>query len=347
MRISILLIIIASLLSCRGNSTENQTQVYSTQDGEFIINIDTLHIDLKPYVNPDKVSLTHAVKFRETYYCYFTDKKESYSKYFFVISNKGVVEKEIKLPRDLTDCYYLDLFVLHDTIFSKPYMNDKSYYLNLQNLTWIETPEPDDVIYEDERFYVTCLDFGEWGSTTWFKDKSSAKEYELSSSAENIIRIDSSYYVSAGIRVLKIENPLNLKQCDENYYYQIIKKKDYSEGTNFLLGTEAIYNDSTFSQWDFKEPKLYIITSFKVDNKLFLLCNDSLKTFIAKLEKKKIIPIQSFRKKYSTFDWSYSYRCKIQNNSFQLLKFDAKNNNTYGFIEIEKNKISIRYLKLK
>ncbi len=346
MRILLLLIIVASLFSCRGNSNENQTRVYSTQDGEFIISIDTLNINLKPYVNPDKVSLTHAVKFRETYYCYFTDKKESYSKYFFAISNKGVVEKEIKLPRDLTDCYYLDLFVLHDTVFSKPYMNDKSYYLNLRNLTWVETPEPDDVIYEDERFYITCLDFGEWGSTTWFKDKSSGKEYELASSAENIIRIDSSYYVSGGVRVLKIENPLNLKPCDENYYYQIFKKKEYSEGTNSLIGAEAIYNDTTFSQWDFKESKQYIITSFKVENKLFLLSNDSLKTFIAKLENKRIIPIQTIGKKHSTFDWNYSYRCKIQNDGFQLLKFDTKWNNTYGFIEIEKNKISIRYLKL-
>jgi hypothetical protein len=346
MRISILLIIVASLLSCRGNSNENQTRVYSTQDGEFIISIDTLHINLKPYVNTDKVSLTHAVKFRETYYCYFTDKNESYSKYFFAISNKGVVEKEIKLPKDLTDCYYLDLFVLHDTIFSKPYMNDKSYYLNLHNSTWIETAEPDDVIYEDGRFYVTCLDFGEWGSTTWFKDKSSGKEYELASSSENIIRIDSSYYISGGIRVLKIENPLNLKHCDEDYYYQIIKKKEYSEGTNSLIGTEPVYDDTIYSYWSIKKPKLSIETSFKVDNKRFYLCSDCVKTFIAKLENKKMISIQSLEKKYVTFDWPYSYRCKIQNDDFQLLKFGNETGSADGFVEIKENKINIRYLKL-
>ncbi len=57
MRISILLIIVASMFSCRGNSNENQTRVYATQNGEFIISIDTLNINLKPYVSPDKVSL--------------------------------------------------------------------------------------------------------------------------------------------------------------------------------------------------------------------------------------------------------------------------------------------------
>lgn len=347
MRISTLFLIIVSLLLSCGNFSNSQAQSFSTQDGEFIVNIDTLNIDLSPYVSPDKVSLTHAVKFRETYYCYFTDKKESYSKYFFAISNKGVIEKEIKLPRDLTNCCYLDLFVLHDTIFSKPYMNDKSYYLNLKTLSWVETLEPDDVIYEDERYYVTCLDFGEWGSTTWFKDKSSGIEYELASSADIINRIDSSYYVSGGIRVLKIDNPLKMKQCNEDYYYNVIKKKEYSEGTNSLLGTEAIFDDTTFSQWDFKEPKLSIVTSFKVDKRLFYLCNDSVKTFIAKLENKKMIPILSLKKKYSTFDWSYSYRCKIQNDGFQLLKFGNKTGSAAGFIEIKENKINIRYLRFK
>jgi len=226
-------------------------------------------------------------------------------------------------------------------------MNDKSYYLDLHTLTLVETPEPDDVIYEDEKVYVTYLDFGEWGSTTWFKYKSSGKEYVLASSGTIINRIDSSYYISAGARVLKIDNPLKMKQCDKKHYYQNVKKKDFSEGTNSLLGTEALYNDTTYSQWDFKEPKLRIATSFKFDNKLFYLCTDSAQTFIAKLENKKLIPIQNIGQKYSTFDWHYSYRCKLRNDGFQLLKFDTKTNNTFGFIEIEQNKINIRYLKLE
>ena len=319
MRTPILFLALVLLLFCCGNPTKNQAQVDSTHKGEFILSIDTLNINIKPYVSADKVSLTHAVKFGESYYCYFTDKKDSYSKYFFQISNKGSIEKKIKLPRDLTDCYYLDLFVLHDTIFSKPYMNDKSYYLDLHTLTLVETPEPDDVIYEDEKVYVTYLDFGEWGSTTWFKYKSSGKEYVLASSGTIINRIDSSYYISAGARVLKIDNPLKMKQCDKKHYYQNVKKKDFSEGTNSLLGTEALYNDTTYSQWDFKEPKLRIATSFKFDNKLFYLCTDSAQTFIAKLENKKLIPIQNIGQKYSTFDWHYSYRCKLRNDGFQLL----------------------------
>lgn len=350
MRISIFLIISVLLFSCGVNSNENgnrQTRTYSTKDGDFIISIDTLKINIIPYVSQQiKVSLTHAIKYREKYYCYFTDKNDSYNKYFFVISNTGIIEEKIQLPNDLTDCYYIDLFVLHDTIFSKPYMNEKNYYLDLPSLTWIETSEPDDVIYEDERFYVTYLDFGEWGSTTWFIDKSTGKQYELASSGNIINRIDSSYYISAGVRVLKIDNPLKMKQCNKEYYYQTVKKKEFSEGTNSLLGTEAIFDDTTYSEWNFKEPKLHIATSLKIENKLFYLCTDSAKTFIAKLKNKKMISIQNIGNKYSTFDWADSYRCKLQNDGFQLLKFETKTNSTYGFIEIKGNKIDVRYLKI-
>jgi len=350
MRILIVVIIFISLLSCSLNSKKNNAQTYSTPDGEFIIGIDTLNINLKSYVSPtfDKYySLTHAIKNKNKYYCLFKANKESYKKFLFKISETGIVEKEIKLPRDLTNCFYSDLFVFHDTIYSKPYMNDKSYYLDSEKDIWIETAEPDDVIYEDERYYVTYLDFGEWGSTTWFKDKLSGKEYELASSAKIINKIDKNYYISGGVRVIKVNNPLEMKQCDKEYYYQIIKKKEFSEGTNSLVGAEIIYKDTTYSQWDFEEPKQHFITSFKVDNKLFHLCNDSIKTYVAKLQDNKIIPILDFEKKYSVFNWYFSYRCKIQENTFQLLKFRNEDENTFGFIEINGNKINIRYLSLK
>jgi len=91
MRTPILFLALVLLLFCCGNPTKNQAQVDSTHKGEFILSIDTLNINIKPYVSADKVSLTHAVKFGESYYCYFTDKKDSYSKYFFQISNKGSI----------------------------------------------------------------------------------------------------------------------------------------------------------------------------------------------------------------------------------------------------------------
>jgi hypothetical protein len=349
MKTSVFILIFILMYSCGNYSNGNgkkQTRVYSTPDGDFIVSTDTLKVNLKPYVpGTVKVSLTHAVKYKDAYYCYFTNSADSYNKYLFVISDLGVIEREITLPKEITDCYYLDLFVMHDTIFTKPYMQDKSFYLDMHTLRWIETPEPDDVIYEDERFYVTYLDFGEWGSTTWFRDKLSGKEYELASSGEIINRVNGSYYISEGLKVLKIENPLKMKPCDTGSYYRAVKKVTFHEGTTSMLGAETLFEDTTCSFWDRKEPELVIATSFRVGDKLFWLCTDKAKTFIAKLESRKMVPVQVIGGKYSTFNWSYSYRCIIQKDNFQLLKFGNKSFKTIGFIEIDGNKINIRYMR--
>lgn len=344
-----ILIFLEILFSC--NIISNNNDSTTRQYGEFTIKTDTISFNLKPYINPDvKISLTHAIKYGEKYYCYFNEDWASVYhsdvKRFFIISKDGNIEKNIALPNPIQNCVYFDLFVFHDTIYTKPYMEDKTYYLNLNKFKWIETNDVDDVIYEDERFYVTYLDFGEWGATTWFKDKISGKEYELASSGTIINRIDSNYYIAGGIKVLLIENPLKMKQCDTDYYYQKIKKKGFAMGTNSLLGTRAIYYDSSYSYWEFKEPKIYIATSFKVDDKLYYLCVDSINTYIEKIENKTLIPIQAIGKKYSIFNWSYSDRCKIQKDNSQLLLFDTKNRNLYGFIEIDGYEINIRYLKL-
>lgn len=338
-----ILILLWLVFSWGIKSEENRNSCFH----DFEITVDTLQINLKPYIKENViVSLTHSVKYRDMYYCYFTDNKDTYNKYFFVISKNGKIEHNIDLPRSITNCFYLDLFVLHDTIFTKPYMSKRNFYLDLNSLSWIETSEPDDVIYEDKKYYVTCLDFGEWGNTTWYKDKISGKEFELASSEDVVNFIDSAYYMTSGLRILKIKNPFELKPCDSSYYYETIKNAEFTEGTNSLIGTETVYEDTTYSKWDFEEPKLFIATSFIANNKLFHLCVDSNKTYIAKLEKGKFIPIQIIGKKYLIFNWHHSYRNKIQKDNSQLLKFNTKNQNLFGIIEISNNRINIHYLKL-
>ena len=350
MKILILLIIPIFLFSCEINSNEVgniQTGTDSTRNGEFIINFDTLSINLKPFVSSTfgkYYSLTHAIKYKDNFYCYFTANSDSYKKFFFIISKNGKVEGKIQLPRDITNCFYLDLFVLNDTIYTKPYMNKLNYYLDMQKLIWKEISEPDDVIYEDEKFYVTNLNFGEWGRTTWFKDKLTGKEYELASSSSIINRLENCYYIASGTRILKIENPLKMKKCDTNYYYQIVKKMDYNEGTNSLLGSETIYKDTTYSYWGFQEPETYIATSFKADNQLYYFCYDSIGAYIAQLDSNKLISVKRIEFKYPVFNWSYSYRCRIIENE-QLLKF--KKNNEFGFIEIKGKQIDVISLAFK
>lgn len=316
----------------------------------FNVTTKTIDLELKELIKPaTKVELTHAVKFQNEYYCFFEEVKKDNSrrdtKFCFIISNEGKILHNLKVPNEIQNTYYFDLFLKNDTVFLKEYMDSKTFYFNTNKTKWVKTKDVDDMIFEDEQFYFTYLDFGEWGSTTWCKDKFSSKEYLLASSGRIINKIDSIYYITAGLKILKVENPLKLKQSEKDYYYEIVRQKKFSEGTNSLLGAEVLFEDTTYSYFEQKEPKLIVATSFVADNKLFHLCMDSTKTFIAKLENGRMIPIQTIGKKLSTFNWHYSYRSEIQKDSFQILKF--KTTDTFGLIELKGKSINIAYLNLK
>lgn len=311
---------------------------------------DTLDLLIKNLIKPaTKVELTHAVKFQEKYFCFLNEVKKVNTlpdlKVCFIISSDGKSLQKVEVPTEIQKTVYYDLFLRHDTVFVKTYLDSKTYYFSTDKSKWIKTKEADDMIYEDERFYFTYLDFGEWGSTTWCKDKQTKIEYEVASSGTIINKIDNAYYITAALKVIKIENPLKLKQCDKNYYYEIVRQNHHSEGTNSLLGTEVLIEDTTYSYWEQKEPKLYITSSFLADNKLYHLCNDSTTTFIAELKNGSMVPIQIIGKKLSTFDWHYSNRNKLQKDNSQLLKFRTQNG--FGLIEVKGKDIRIHNFHLK
>lgn len=317
-------------------------------------NVTTKNIDLevKELIKPaTKVELTHAVKHKDIFYCFFNEVKKDNSrrdiKFFFIFSEKGDNLRKIEVPTEIQNTVYYDLFLRNDTIFTKTYMDSETFYFDRDKQKWRNTSEVDDMIYEDDRFYFTYLDFGEWGSTTWVKDRQTNTEYELSSSGEIINRVDSIYYITSGLRILKIDDPTELKRSNSDYLYEDIRKKDHSEGTSSLQGAEIVFKDTTFSEWDWidKEPKLRIATSFVRDNKLYHICVDSTKTLIAELENGQMKPIQKIESKLSFFDWYYSHRSKIQKDGSQLLKF--KTNNKFGIMEINRQDINIYRIAVK
>jgi hypothetical protein len=315
----------------------------------FKVTIDTLDISVKDLIIPaNKIGLTHAIEFKENYYCFFEEIKKDNSrrdiKFCFIIAKDGKILKSIKVPEDIQDSYYYDLFLKHDTIFVKTYMDSKTFIFNQSFSKWVKTKNTDDMIFEDERFYFTYLDFGEWGSTTWCKDKITGKEYEFSSGTI-INKIDNAYYLTSGLKILKVENPFKLKECKRDYYYEIVRNKDYSKGSNSLKGVEVIFIDTTYSIWDQKEPKLLIGTSFVADKHLYHLCSDSINTFITKLENGQMKPIQHIDKKISIFNWYYSYRNKTQKDNSQLLKFNYKDD--FGLVQIKGSTINIHFLNFK
>jgi hypothetical protein len=324
-------------------------QQNNIEKGEFEITADTVNISLKDKVKPaSRISLTHAVKFNNKYYCVFYEQNvlRSYiSDYrIFIIAEDGTIEQELEYP-NMYKSSYIDLFIKNNRIIVKDYYDHRTYYLNLNKLKWRRMAEADDVIYKDKNFYVTYLDYGEWGYRTWFKNKKTGKEYGLASNGHIINKINNVYYITAKHQVLMIENPKKLETCKLLSYYKIAKKTKighYKENYS-IKGAEVIYKDSTYSR--FSTSKSYIVTSFVHNGKLLHLYNSNGTISIAKLENGNIIPIQEIAKDISVFNMKYSYRMKIQKDGSQLLKFETKDPDLFGFIEIRGNKIDFHYLK--
>jgi|GEM_PF-763279 len=340
-----LLLILFSFLACTNQKTKNENCV--TYESGFSICQDTIFVDIKG-------EMTHAFKYHNKFYVLFEQKLLRYGGYgkrwLYIFSN-GEIEKIVDCPKEL-NTVYLDFFAKNDSIILKPYMNKQCYYFDTQNYIWKEIDKTDDLIFEDEKFYVYSLDFGEWGGKTWFKDKKTGIEYLIESKTPLINKIDTTYYLTDSYRILKIENPLELNICADDVTYENIEKtQKYYSWYGEPIGFDMVYaNLDTICLFDntFIMPQeINIVSSFVWQNELLHIYETDTATYIAKIENNSIKPIQKVGEELSFYNWYYSYRCKNLNGNNELLKFRTKDEQLFGLMDIVDNKIYVYYFANK
>lgn len=305
----------------------------------FSFHSDTIFVDIKG-------TMTHALKYHDKYYALFDEITLKYGgrgqRWLYVFS-EGRVERIVQCPKKL-DATYLDLFVINDSIVIKQYISEPHFYLDTQNFTWHEIEAPDDLIFEDEKFMVYSLDFGEWGGKTWFKDKKTGKEYVIAATTPLINKVDNTYYFTKPYMVLKIENPLNLGICPDDVTYENIEKTEdgylwYGEPTGF----DVIYNDDSYDYFGFgNSPR--IVSSFVWNNELLHIYKTEAEAYIARIENDTIKPIQKMDGNLRFYNWHNSYRSKNGNGNNELLKFRTDDEQLIGLLEVIDNKIITTYI---
>ena len=329
-------------LACTNQKTENENCI--TYDSGFSICQDTIFTDIKG-------DMTHALKYRDKFYLLFQQRVLKYGghgrRWLYIFSN-GEVERVVDVPTKM-DAVYWDFFVKNDSIIIKQYMGEPHFYLNTQNFTWEEIDKADDLIFEDEKFYVYSLNFGEWGGKTWFKDKKTGTEYLIEATTPLINKIDTTYYLTNAFGILKIENPLKLNRCDDEdvTYENIINSQKYYSWYGEPIGYDMIYADLDTISFDdnrFVFPKeINIVSSFVWQNELLHIYQTDTATYIAKIENNAITPIQKIVENLSFYNRYYSYRCRNLNGNNELLKFNTKDKQSFGLIDIVDNKIHLHY----
>jgi hypothetical protein len=338
MRIKLLIVPFLFLSCTNATKTSPKTTNVIHFDSGFSLYQDTIFVNIKG-------EMTHALKYHDKFYVLFEQKVLKYGghgkRWLYIFSN-GEIEKTIECPKKM-DAVYWDFFVKNDSIILKQYMDDVHFYFDAQNFTWKEIAKVDDLIFEDEKFYVYSLDFGEWGGKTWFKDKKTGIEYAIEATTPLVNKIDSIYYLTNSFKVLKIENPLNLNKCDDDVTYTNIEKDaKYAYWYGKPIGFHIAYQDTTYDYFDFSyHPK--IVSSFVWQGELLHIYETDTETYIAKTENNSIKSIQKIGKDLRFYDWYYSYRCKNLNGNNELLKFRTKDEQSFGLIEIIENKIFVHY----
>lgn len=326
-------IIISTCNYANGQETKEEMNF----ETEFILVQDTISINVNGI-------MTHTLKFRDKYYLLFEQSSlghyGGHGKRWLCVLKNSKVERVIDCPKEV-EISYLDFYVKNDTIILKPYYDKQSYSLNIENYSWDKIHKTDDLIFEDEDFYVYSLDFGEWGGKTWFVNKKTGNQYALECTTPLVNKVNNIYYLTNLYQVLKINNPLELTKCDNDVKYENIEKtRKYYSWKSQSKGYEVIYEVKNIDYSS--EPS--IVSSFVFNNELLHIYETDTTSYLARIINNKIEPFKKVLDDAKFFNWYYSYRCKNANNNNELLKFKTKNEQVYGLTTIKGNKIYITYL---
>ena len=338
-----LIIIPFLFLACTNSVNQKMAGVIHFDTG-FSLYQDTIYVDIKGG------DLTHALKYQDNYYLLFNKYYGDGEKWLYFFNNENLIKVDNFYKKDIYG--YFDFFVKNDSMIIKPHMDGQCYYFNTNNSIWEQIEKVDDLIFEDEHFYVYSLDFGEFGGVIiWFKEKKTGIEYTIRATASFplVNKINTTYYLTNAFSVMKIENPLKLNKCDTDANYENIETSNgyYFEDIK-SIGFDFVYRD-TIGEYSgyFGYPYIpyhpSIISSFVWQNKLLYIYETDTVTYVAKIEDGSVKPIQAIAKELRFYKNGESYRCRNLNGNNELLQFKTKDDQLFGLMEIVDNKIFMHY----
>lgn len=312
------------------------------QNTDFVIIKDTIHIDI------GEGKLCQSLIVDGKYYCFFDRELPAFTeKKMYIISSDGKIEHCIDdLPNEVKS-YYFDLHLRGDDIVIKTYYDKSSYIFNRETLKWEQINILDDCIYEDDKYYVTSLDFGEWGGATWFKDKTTGEEYRLGVVTPVVNKLNDKYYLTLPERVLEVSSPHDMHKCipEERYQYTIDNKK-YHDELYYSQGAKIIYRDPKYSYFEYLEKKCptYIKTSFIQNNKLYHLLVKDCNAYLAEVNNGDLAELKLIGKNITIYNVHNTYRYPIHKDGSQIFLINDKINKHRGLLHIKGDTIALHYI---
>ena len=330
------------LTSCQTNDGKAiHTNGITLNINGFTIITDTITITQKEIVAPE-------LKYDGNYYC-FSYSKDSLSgaeSFGFYIIDPDYNIKKIKAVPVYDNIGYNDMHVSHDSVIIKPAFDDnQSFYLDEEERSWKMIKAPDDAVFEDNDYYVTSLDRGEWGSATWFKDKKTGIEYETSGILPpEINKFKGAYYLISPGEINIVDDPKLLENVGKGVYISycsIDKTRAFYERKYIskAKGSRNIFKRKITYEI---EDSFYIGPSFIHNDTIYFVVSDSYKIYIAKTENNKLLPVATIGNNLYTKKHPNQYRNLYLNKT---IKFYNEDVDLYGLLEISNGDILLHYFK--
>ncbi|SMP23940.1 hypothetical protein [Chryseobacterium profundimaris] len=322
-------------------SSKNYSQKFNLKENKIEINLNGI---LRP---ASTISMLISTKFNDNFYSIFEERQMNYfeqtQKYLIVYNILGKILNAEKLPKELHNSFYLDLYEYEEKIYLIDQFNTR-YVLDFKTYKFDKSVKGNDIVYEDQNYQVMYKDFGEWGQATWFINKKDKKQYFTSINGTNTNFADGKFYLTSFNSIAEISDPKNLTMCssEQNYYYvnkhdKIFDSYDYFKGVSFIY-KDSISDDPYHSEKAYANLKYRFLSSFPADHQLYHITQLKDKTAITKINKDQVDIVYKFNEKYDIFKWYNQYRTSKSN--YRFLRF--KNGyNSDGFIEVDNKNIDI------
>lgn len=325
--------------------------VSGTYAQKFRITTDTVGINVKKIIHPvSKARLVKAVKYRDYYFCNITENSlySSYtSSHLLAISTDGKRMKRVTMPDECNLWLYDNLFVRNDTLFIQPFNHDDEYptgfAFDYARWLWYEVDYPSNEVYADEDFIVNYRDNAQNTPFVHFINKKTKVDHIFNFSHDRLIKVQGKYYLINNNVIGEIDDP-------NTGFVMTSKSRKIQDIAAAKKSRPNVVAYAMNRQWRKEQniPQSKIDTlfdgSFAHNNQLYVMMTDNNDSYISKYEKGKLEKVESFGKRFRSFNFMMNDLGHNISNESALIKF-TENPNLWGIIDINKDDIHVLYIQ--
>ena len=335
-----------ALTTCLGFADAQKKDQLTTHQPElFRVTRDTVNVSIEG-------RLYSALLVQNKYYAFYHVRDSMSSapiRKFYIIAKNGQIEKEIKLPKGLLEDTYPKMYYWRGQIYVITEFYKGTYLLLESQGRFEQLPEIVDIpLFENERTAVTSECHGEFGSTIYFKNKSTGIIYSSHAGCPVVVnKVGDNYFINVSgmpySDIVEIADPVVTNTTAAPKAKVVFEKDDL--GADFYIPTSFLVDSTLYLIYNYNHDEL----GFDDKTERTVVTGDSVK--IGTIRDGVFNPVYIFKDKFHIEleqQVTPNYQiCTFHTEDRVQIGFKADHppymESKYGVIEIADDEIWIHY----